>query len=66
MAIFFSDISKNDISDMISQIHHLYLEKYLIQEQYDPNFQHLCWHYCVSTSYDIFVVAGKYPTFYVS
>ena len=32
----------DDISNIICQLHHLYLEKYFNQKQHGINFQHLC------------------------
>ena len=55
---FFSGVYMDDISDMTCQIHHLHLEQYLIQQQYDIHFQHLCYHFFVFTSAGIYTL-GK-------
>ena len=62
-----SNLYTDYISDMICQLHHLHLEQDYIQQKHDQNCQHLCYHYCVSTSADIYLSGkGKYPTLHVS
>ena len=39
---FFYVVYMYDMADMISQICHLYLEQYYIEQKLDLNFRHLC------------------------
>ena len=60
---FFSDVYSNDISDMKCQLYHLNLEQYLIQQKHNQNFERLCQNYCVSTSFDIYLLwQDEYPS----
>ena len=53
---FASGIYMDDVSDIICQLQHLYLEQYFIQQKHELNCQYLCYHYCVSTSIDIYLL----------
>ena len=54
-----SDVFMDDISNMKCHFHHLYLKEYFIQQKHDQNCQHLCWHYCVSSSDYAYFFAGE-------